>query len=275
MTEPGAPQAFLLCRGKRSFSPSPAIMRPLMRSSAEQRGALARRTLRGAAPVAVLLLLISANVLWAAGSLRLYEALFVRHGVSANTGISPEGLRAVGRQVQDYFAGDEEPLQARAAVYGEERDLFTDAEAAHMADVKALFRRVERIQLGAALFLLAALAASAFFERRCAVAEAVRWLMDGAVVTAAFVAAVGLASIVAFDAVFDLFHALGFPQGNYRFDTRSSYLVRIFPFGFWRDVTLLIGVLALAEAGVLYAAGRALRPRAAAFGARPSIDGGG
>ena len=245
-----------------------------MRDGAEKRAAVARRTLRGAAPVAVLLLLISANVLWAAGSLRLYEALFDRHGVAADTGISPEGLREVGRQVQDYFAGDAEPLQARAAVYGEERDLFTDAEAAHMADVKAMFRRVERVQLGAALFLLAALAASIFFERRRAVAEAARWLMGGAIVTTAFVAAVGLASLVAFDAVFDLFHALGFPQGNYRFDTRTSYLVRIFPFGFWRDVTLLIGVMALAEAGLLYAAGRALRRKAAAFGARGSADGG-
>ena len=232
----------------------------------DKRGDAARRALRGAAPIAVLLLLISVNVLWAADSLRLYEALFARHGVSAETGVSPEGLREVGRQVQDYFAGDEEPLQARAAVYGEERDLFTDAEAAHMADVKAMFRRVERVRTGAALFLLAALAAAALLWRRRAVAEAARWMMDGAIVTAAFVAAVGLASIVAFDAVFDLFHALGFPQGNYRFDARTSYLVRIFPFGFWRDVTLLIGVMALVEAALLYVAGRAMRRRAATLG---------
>ena len=236
-------------------------------------GDMSRRggqALRGAAPFAVLLLLVSTNVLWAAGSLRLYEALFARHGVAADTGIAPQELREVGRQVQDYFAGEEEPLQARAAVYGVERDLFTDAEAAHMADVKTMFRRVARVQMGAALFLLAALAVSAFLERRRAVAEAARWLMVGAVVTAAFVVAVGLASLVAFDAVFDLFHALGFPQGNYRFDARTSYLVRIFPFGFWRDMTMLIGAMALAEAGVLYAAGRALRRRAATRGQRNS-----
>ena len=69
----------------------------------------------------------------------------------------------------------------------------------------------------------------------------------------------GIGSLVAFDQLFLLFHYIGFPQGNFLFDTRTSYLVQVFPFGFWRDITLLIGAMTLAEAAALYGVGFLVR----------------
>ena len=89
------------------------------------------------------------------------------------------------------------------------------------------------------------------------------WARRGALIAAAVIAVLGIGSLVAFDQLFLLFHYIGFPQGNFLFDSRSDYLVRVFPFGFWRDITLLIGAMTLLEAGALYAAGLLLRRTAA------------
>ena len=215
------------------------------------------------APVALMLLLVTSNVRFAAGSLSVYDALFERYGVSGRTGITPDGLRSVGRQLQDYFESEAEPLRVRAAVDGVERDLFGADEVSHMADVKQLFRRTFRVQ-GASALLLALLAGLAVYTFRGAVWGTLAvWARRGALIAAAVIAVLGIGSLVAFDQLFLLFHYIGFPQGNFLFDSRSDYLVRVFPFGFWRDITLLIGAMTLLEAGALYAAGLLLRRAAA------------
>lgn len=215
------------------------------------------------APVALMLLLVTSTVRFAVGSLPVYEALFDRHSVAARTGITPEGLRGVGRQIQGYFASEAEPLRVRAAVAGVERDLFGADEVSHMADVKALLRRTFRIQGASALFLalVGGLAAASF--RRAAWGRLGTWLRRGALFTVGIIAVLGIGSLVAFDQLFLLFHYIGFPQGNFLFDVRTDYLVRVFPFGFWRDITLLIGAMTIVEATALYGVGHLLRRVAA------------
>ena len=204
---------------------------------------------------ALAVLLIATSVRIAANSLPLYEALFERHGVSERTEITPEGLSRVGSDIQAYFNSDTEPLQVTAEVRGVERRLFTEAEVSHMADVKQLFRRTYRAQ-GTAALLLAALTAAAIWRFRGGVYVVLaQWMRRGAVATVAFVLLVGLLSLVAFDAVFTVFHYLGFPQGNWAFDPRTSYLVQVFPLGFWQDVTMIIGVMSLLGSAALWTVG--------------------
>ena len=214
------------------------------------------------APVALGLLLVTTTVQCAAESLPLYEALFERHSVSERTGITPEGLAHVGREVQAYFASSsDEPLSVTVQVYGVPRTLFNANEVSHMADVKALFHRVYRVQAIAA-GLLAVLALLATWRlRREAFLVVASWLRRGAAVTAAVVLVLGLLSVVAFRQVFTVFHYIGFPQGNWVFDPRTEYLVQVFPFGFWRDITLLIGAVILLGTAVLWGAGTALQKR--------------
>lgn len=216
------------------------------------------QSMRVLAAVALALVLVTSAVRIAANSLPLYEALFERHGVAERTGISADDLSDVGRQVQDYFRTDTEPLSVMAPVFGEPRVIFTEAEASHMADVKQLFLRVYRVQGAAALFLIIVAVLTAASLRRRALGEVGRWLRWGAVLTMAALAIVGIASVVAFRAVFLLFHALGFPQGNYLFDSRTSFLVRIFPDGFWQNVTVAVGAMVLIGAVLAWAVGYAM-----------------
>ena len=212
------------------------------------------------APVALGLLLVTTTVRCAAESLPLYEALFERHSVSERTGITPEGLAHVGREVQSYFASSsDDPLTVTVRVHGVPRTLFNADEVSHMADVKALFLRVYRVQWMSAALLAVLTLLAAWRLRREAYRAIASWLRRGAALTAAIILVLGLLSVVAFRQVFTVFHYIGFPQGNWVFDPRTEYLVQVFPFGFWRDITLLIGAFILLGAAVLWGAGGALR----------------
>ena len=212
------------------------------------------------APVALGLLLVTTTVRCAAESLLLYEALFERHSVSERTGITPEGLAHVGREVQAYFAsGSDDPLLVEVEVQGVPRTLFNENEVSHMADVKALFLRVYRVQWLSAALLVALTLLAAWRLRRNAYLVIAPWLRRGAALTAGVILVLGLLSVVAFRQVFIVFHYIGFPQGNWVFDPRTEYLVQVFPFGFWRDITLLIGVFILLGTAVLWGAGGVLR----------------
>ena len=210
------------------------------------------------APVALMLLLVTSTVRFAVGSLPVYEALFDRHGVAARTGITPEGLRGVGRKIQDYFASEAEPLRVRAAVEGVERDLFGADEVSHMADVKALLRLTFSVQGASAMFLLLVTGLAAYAFRRALFETLAVWLRRGPLITGGVIATLGVAALVAFDPLFTLFHNIAFPQGNFLFP-QTADLVRVFPFGFWRDMTLLIGAMTLLETAALYGAGLLLR----------------
>jgi len=216
------------------------------------------------AAVALGLLLITTNVRFAANSLWVYERLFERNEVPARTGMTMAELSKAGATIQDYFNSDTEPLHVEATINGTTVDLFGDDEVAHMADVKRLFKRTYLVQAVSAVVLLAAIAYVTYRERRRAVPIVARWLARGSVLAAAAIVGIGLASTVAFNQVFLLFHYIGFPQGNFTFNSQSDYLVRVFPLGFWSDITFLIGTLTLVQAALLYLAARLVRRRARA-----------
>ncbi|HEX2755780.1 MAG TPA: DUF1461 domain-containing protein [Candidatus Limnocylindrales bacterium] len=143
-------------------------------------------------------------------------------------------------------------------------------EREHMRDVRGVF---------AGFFLLAAIAAAGLVvlvagARRMghterawsAIASGMRWLILAIVVA-------GVIASVAFDAVFEIFHRLFFPAGSFTFDPRTDHLVQLFPFDFWSETTIVLGVVIVAVAALIsVGAGRlASRTRAVAIGS-PAVD---
>ncbi len=221
------------------------------------------RVLGVLAPLALALVLITGNVRWALNTPSLHTALFDRHGVSERTGIADAELESVARRVEEYLTTDKEPLEVVAGVRGVERSLFSERETEHMADVKSLFDLVFRVQEAAALFLLLASAGAAYRLRRGTWRLLADWARRGALLTAALIAGVGLISAVAFGPLFTLFHRIGFRNDLWQLDPRTDFLVMVYPFGFWQEMTLLVGLATLVEAALLFAGGWLLarRPR--------------
>jgi integral membrane protein (TIGR01906 family) len=93
-----------------------------------------------------------------------------------------------------------------------------------------------------------------------------QWLAVGVVVA-------GVIATFFFDQAFEVFHELFFPAGSYTFDPRTDRLVQLFPFDFWSETTIVLGVGILLLAGVVWLVARRLgrerSPREVAASAPP------
>jgi hypothetical protein len=146
--------------------------------------------------------------------------------------------------------------------------VLKERERGHMRDVRTVF-------LGFGLLGAAAVAALAIGWRRArhdrqALARFRRAVRSGAGGLAVAVVALGFGTLVAFDALFDLFHLLLFPGGSYTFDPRTERLVQLFPFGFWFETSLALGAVILLACGAVTLV---TRPRSSPTGAseRPVV----
>jgi integral membrane protein (TIGR01906 family) len=137
--------------------------------------------------------------------------------------------------------------------------VLSEAERAHLRDVRGVFSGFAMLAIAALLVVVLALARSG---RELATWRAIRNGAGGLVVA---VVALGAVAAVAFDAAFELFHRLLF-SGNYTFDPRTDRMVQLFPDQLWFETTIAVGVLivVLALAVVVFARGRtmAIAPRA-------------
>ena len=198
--------------------------------------------------VAVPLFLVTTSAVWAANDLRLYDYEFRLQGVAQETGIREGELLDIVRQIRAYFNSRREPLEVRANVSGETRELFNSREVQHMADVKRLIWGVYGVQWASFLYLLAWLACGVVLWRRALLRRVAMLALWGCSVTVGLVLAVGITAWVSFDSLFVVFHRLSFSNALWQLDPSRDYLIRIFPEGFWSDATFFVGLASVAMA---------------------------
>jgi integral membrane protein (TIGR01906 family) len=128
--------------------------------------------------------------------------------------------------------------------------VLAERERGHMRDVRTVFMGLW-ILAGASLVILVV--------ARLRMERVVAWraVRHGALSLAGAVTVIGVVAVVAFDALFELFHRIVFPGGSYTFDPASERLVQLFPFAFWQETAMVVGALIVVVALVVAAvAGR-------------------
>lgn len=135
--------------------------------------------------------------------------------------------------------------------------VFDSREQGHLRDVRGVFGAAAGIALASLLVLVGTAAVAA--RRRHLAARVWRAVELGVRALAVTVVALGVVSLVAFDAAFQVFHELFFATGTYLFDPTRDRLVQLFPDAFWSDTTIALGVVLLVVATATAAlAGRRL-----------------
>jgi integral membrane protein (TIGR01906 family) len=136
---------------------------------------------------------------------------------------------------------------------------YDPAEAAHLRDARALL-----------LFALAAGGVSLLgifvaLARRADRRGTWRAISHGGLAVAIVVGVLGIGAVIAFGPLFELFHRVFFPGGNWAFDPSTQHLVRLYPLAFWQIAAAAFGVIAfLLGLGTWWLGRRqALRPREA------------
>jgi integral membrane protein (TIGR01906 family) len=179
-----------------------------------------------------------------------------RSGAAAWTGFSaPDLRRATNEILADLVVG---PPAFDVAIDG--RPVLNERERGHMRDVRGVF-----IAFFAVAIVLGAVAVAIALSRpgndRRTAWAAVRAGALGLIVA---LVVGGIVSVIAFDALFEVFHRLFFAGGSYTFDPATERLVQLFPFQFWQETALAVGVVCIVIAGLvaIAAGGRAGRPAA-------------
>jgi integral membrane protein (TIGR01906 family) len=62
---------------------------------------------------------------------------------------------------------------------------------------------------------------------------------------------VGGAAVLAFDVLFEVFHRLFFAGGSYTFDPATERLVQLFPFQFWQETAMAVGIVSIIVASIV------------------------
>ncbi len=119
--------------------------------------------------------------------------------------------------------------------------VLNERERGHMRDVRGVFIAFFALAIGLAAAALAMVVRRRGDERR-ATWRAVR---RGAVGLIVVLIGAGILSVVAFAALFELFHRIFFSGGSYAFDPANERLVQLFPFRFWQESAIAVGAVSV------------------------------
>jgi integral membrane protein (TIGR01906 family) len=136
--------------------------------------------------------------------------------------------------------------------------VLEERERSHMRDVRVVFAEFYALALVAAIALAALVVRASRTGRPAAawtaIAAGMRWLIVAIVVA-------GVIATFFFDQAFEVFHRLFFPAGSYDFDPRTDHLVQLFPFDFWSETTIVLGVVIIGLALLMWWAARTMAHR--------------
>ncbi|MFC1962508.1 TIGR01906 family membrane protein [Chloroflexota bacterium] len=201
--------------------------------------------------LALPLLLLMSNLLWAVGEVRLYEYGFGKYRVSQVTEIEPLELSKAAGGLVHYFNSPGEPIEVKVIRKGREFELFNEREKIHLRDVKGLVQLGRRLRIGLLVYTLFFVGAARWwlrrdFRRTLAVAG-----LRGSWLTLALMLAFGLIALLGFEQIFLQFHLISFSNELWLLDPARDYLIMMFPQGFFYEATLFIALATLVEAILL------------------------
>ena len=198
--------------------------------------------------------LITTNIRVLVNTPLVYDYAFDRYDAEAVTGISRDQLDDVGASMRGYFNNDEETFYKPVTEDGLEGPVFNARETTHLQDVKSLLTNVFRAQEISVIFVLLYVVAFFIWEREGNVRQLAMHCLAGLALGVIAVGGVGIVAAFGFESAWENFHSIAFANDFWQLNTRTDHLIQMFPEPFWRDMTILLGIMCAVEALVIAAA---------------------
>ena len=195
--------------------------------------------------------LLTTTVRYVANESRVYRYAFDQFGAVEATGIErPELIRA-GAELRAFFNNDADTLTIRVESDGEEVNLFSQRETAHLEDVKDRFRLVSRLNEFSVLYIVAFVVSAVVWSREMSLRSLAVYVAAASLLTLVLIGAIGVLGAVGFDSAWENFHQLIFSNDFWLLNPRTDRLIQMFPPDFWQSIVFFVGVMAAAEAALL------------------------
>jgi integral membrane protein (TIGR01906 family) len=205
--------------------------------------------------IALPLLLITSNVRFMAGEIRLYERGFRAYDSDVRTGLPLPELDRAAQDVIDYFENDAPTLRITVVDGGDEVALYNARETEHMKDVKWLMRTIFRVNEISLAYVLTYIA-GVFLWAGAGSLRKLAWLSLGGIgVGLAIVGFVlGAAALFGFDETWTKFHEIVFNNNLWQLNPATDRLIQMFPEPFWQNETYILAGITLAEVFIIVVA---------------------
>ncbi len=202
--------------------------------------------------IALPVFLVTTNVRYLAGEQRFYERGFRVHDADVTTGLPLSELDRAAGEIIHYFEDDARTLRIVVQEDGEETALFNAKETTHMEDVKALMRLVFRANEVSLAYVLAYVGGVFVWAGQASARRLATLSLAGVGVGFAVVGLVGVFALVrGFDSTWNQFHEIVFRNDFWQLDPDTDHLIQMFPEPFWREMTIVVAALTVAEALVI------------------------
>jgi integral membrane protein (TIGR01906 family) len=170
-------------------------------------------------------------------------------GSAAVLGVAPDvAQRASELSVRELLIG---PGSFTFATTPGGQPFYGPAEAGHMQNVRV-------VVYGFFGLVVASAVAVVISTQRMSQPAALRAVRLGTAGLVSVVATIGIGLIVAFDALFTMFHRIVFPGGGWQFDATTQRIVQLYPTAFWEfaagtlaGLSVAIGLLVIGATTLL------------------------
>jgi len=197
--------------------------------------------------------LLTTNIRLLANAPAVYNYAFDRFNAEDTTGLSRADLNGTAAALRRYLNNGEKTFYYTVTEGGLQGPVFNARETRHMEDVKRLFRYVNLAQELSVVYVIAYVVSFFIWAREGNVRQLAAQALMGLGVGALFIGAIGAFAAFGFGAAFDRFHEVLFRNNLWQLDPQTDHLVQMFPEGFWRDMTILLGGMCAVEAFLIAA----------------------
>ncbi|MCL1912761.1 MAG: DUF1461 domain-containing protein [Eubacteriaceae bacterium] len=165
-----------------------------------------------------------------------YQKQFEKQGISAQTGVSQDGLMDFAHEVQNLLSG-KGGLSSHMVVNGQSVETFGEQELFHMDEVADLFGRFSSVRFSLAVAFFALFTAFYMLDNRHAIAN----VLACCLANLAGIAAIATMAAMDFDLVFTVFHEILFDNDLWMFPS-NSMLIRILTEEFFMNFAAQAGI---------------------------------
>lgn len=197
--------------------------------------------------VALPVALLSTNIRLLANAPFVYDYAFDRFDAEDSTGLSRADLDSTAAELRRYFNNGEKTFYHTVTEGGLPGPVFNARETRHMEDVKRLFSYVNLVQEISVVYVLGYVIGFFIWAREGNVRQLAIQSLAGLALGALLVAGVGVVAAFGFEPVFDRFHEVVFTNDFWQLNPRTDHLIQMFPEGFWRDMTIVLGAMCAIE----------------------------